>query len=384
MKNWLFGLIAVLILIVGCNKNNPLTPPDPVPVISYVLAPDTLYTTLSSSHYMMVDVTDAQGIDDIQSVTCQLADASGAVLATLTLSDDGQYGDIIPADGTFTVQLNAVVAQLSAGEIYLHIQAQDKAGHTSETATTTLILISGEENTPPSISELSAPVSISFKQSTEYLFTVLAKDPQGLDDLALVRLDFFSPTSPSPVFRDTLNDAGENGDQISGDGRFSTVLSIGAFQNLTPGLYTIRVLAFDRAGARSNPLLRTVQFVREGNDPPVIFNLIAPDTMQLPPRGAVQSTLSVAASDPQGLGDIQQVFFNSYKPDGSPSSGNPFFMADDGNISVSGDETAGDGVYSLTINLPSGTTPGDYRFVFEAVDKSDAHSNKITHIITVK
>jgi len=33
--------------------------------------------------------------------------------------------------------------------------------------------------------------------------------------------------------------------------------------------------------------------------------------------------------------------------------------------------------------LPYYSQTGDYTFIFEAVDKSDANSNQITHILTV-
>jgi hypothetical protein len=106
--------------------------------------------------------------------------------------------------------------------------------------------------------------------------------------------------------------------------------------------------------------------------------------MKLSPAGTVTAVLSVSVSDNEGPDDVREVFFNSFlPPDNRPSSGNPFIMADNGNTAVNGDETANDGVYSLIIGLPSSVSTGDYTFVFEAVDNSDAHSNQITHVITV-
>jgi hypothetical protein len=44
---------------------------------------------------------------------------------------------------------------------------------------------------------------------------------------------------------------------------------------------------------------------------------------------------------------------------------------------------AGDGTYSRIINLPPTAIRGDFRFVFEARDKSGLVSNTIEHIMTV-
>jgi len=49
--------------------------------------------------------------------------------------------------------------------------------------------------------------------------------------------------------------------------------------------------------------------------------------------------LSVRANDPDGFNDVTRVIFNSYKPDGSASGGNPFTMYDDG-LPAHGDEKA--------------------------------------------
>jgi len=95
--------------------------------------------------------------------------------------------------------------------------------------------------------------------------------------------------------------------------------------------------------------------------------------------------LSIKATDPDGQSDIQKVFFNSYRPDGSPSTGNPFQMFDDGNFNgQSGDSEAGDGIYSLTVQLPTTTQRGTYRFVFQATDRSGAQSNEVSHLLRVQ
>ncbi|HED05096.1 MAG TPA: hypothetical protein ENI61_00245 [Ignavibacteria bacterium] len=117
------------------------------------------------------------------------------------------------------------------------------------------------------------------------------------------------------------------------------------------------------------------------NIAPVISNLVAPDTL------AAGNTLhvifiSVFVHDDNGLKDIKRVFFNSFiPPDGHPSSSNPFIMYDNG---TNGDITAGDGTYSLKIQLPPNVPKGKYRWEFLAQDWSGAYSNKIIHFVVVK
>ena len=54
--------------------------------------------------------------------------------------------------------------------------------------------------------------------------------------------------------------------------------------------------------------------------------------------------LSIKASDDNGLSDIKAVSFLSHKPDSTING--PIQLLDDGG-SVSGDQAAGDGIYSV-------------------------------------
>jgi hypothetical protein len=133
----------------------------------------------------------------------------------------------------------------------------------------------------------------------------------------------------------------------------------------------------DRGGLFSDPLVRWVH-VRRANDPPALSELSAPETVS---RSSGQPiVLTVRADDPQGITDVRSVFFNTTKPDGQPSSGNPFAMFDDGS---SGDAAAGDGIYTVTISITPQNMTGDYRFDFFAEDLAGLLSQALTHYITV-
>jgi hypothetical protein len=117
---------------------------------------------------------------------------------------------------------------------------------------------------------------------------------------------------------------------------------------------------------------------------PTIFNLSAPDTVLRPPVGQVRLIqLTIAAADSDGLDDIAEVAFRNL--DSPSDTTRKFFMFDDGALGgVSGDTTAGDGTFSLVVQLPSGTAPGTFRFRYEAIDRSRLGSNVIIKPLTVE
>ncbi len=148
------------------------------------------------------------------------------------------------------------------------------------------------------------------------------------------------------------------------------------------GTYSVKYFIQDNA---DNTSLAAVQYFdyKNGqfNQPPVISYLNAPDSVTVTKPTNISMTLH--ASDPNGLSDIDSVYFITYKPDGT-TNGKHFYMHDDGNTALDGDVTAGDGIYSIIISVNTQNPKGIYRFVFQAVDRSGAKSNTISHNINIK
>jgi hypothetical protein len=120
------------------------------------------------------------------------------------------------------------------------------------------------------------------------------------------------------------------------------------------------------------------------NFPPVISNLIIPQEVS---RGE-EFIFSVNVLDPNGKNDVKEVYFTLLRPDStivySNNSGDTKFpMFDNGDPNI-GDQTAGDGVYSLKNSFGSTSQTGNWTFTFNAVDRSDSLSNTIIHILNVK
>ncbi|MDR3668912.1 MAG: hypothetical protein P4L35_18945, partial [Ignavibacteriaceae bacterium] len=171
-------------------------------------------------------------------------------------------------------------------------------------------------------------------------------------------------SSPVPLFDD--GNLALHGDEAKDDKTYSNKYPFS--QSFINGKYTIQYYIVNNTDQASLVAVRSFNYNNNITDfSPVVSNLVVPDSVTLD-TVAININLSIQASDPNGLKDIDFVFFNSFKPNGDPATGNPFYMYDDGRPEH-GDAVAGDGIYSLIISLPPGTTKGTYRWEFQAQDR---------------
>jgi hypothetical protein len=183
-----------------------------------------------------------------------------------------------------------------------------------------------------------------------------------------------------------------------GDYQSSVVLCEGSLANYNPGDsvyygfvgfkiqrslvgdFVLKLWAQNQNGDISNMFYLPLHIVRS-NQPPAISNLIAPDTLHI---GDTLS-MTIKASDPDGLVDLYEVGYLSLKPDGSyANAGNMILMFDDGKSAIpSGDRVAGDGTYTYTTTVPQTALRGTYVYTFSALDKARTISNTITKKIII-
>jgi len=216
------------------------------------------------------------------------------------------------------------------------------------------------------------------------------------DSLVLISISFINSNDVSDVFTDIYSSAGqklnsssfrlydngkpENGDLQANDNTYSNKFPLSQFY--PNGVYTIKYFVQDKNNATKQVAIQNFKYDNgQHNIAPVLSNLVAPDSSKIDTIKTL-IFLSVKADDQNGQNDIELVFFNSFiPPNGNPSSNNPFVMFDNG---TNGDQTAGDGIYSLIIELPpTGVTLGTYRWEFQARDRGKKLSNKIIHNIVI-
>ena len=209
------------------------------------------------------------------------------------------------------------------------------------------------------------------------------------------RLSLTSSQNFSDVILKVSNDSGDviaqttlstlSGDSVSGSISF-----------VPPSVYvgdlTYTFTAYNSRGAQGNSLTKLLRFFNSNNHSPVIDSVAVPDSIQVDPTLYTSIDLFAFSHDPDGLNDIKKVYFNSTLPTGVQSKSNPFLMYDDGGaagLNIGDDDAvAGDGTYTLRIQLPplSSNPPpvlGVYKFTFYAVDRSNATSVPFSQSIKV-
>ncbi len=199
-------------------------------------------------------------------------------------------------------------------------------------------------------------------------------DRGGANDVREISYAVYAPGATDVTFTGTIGPGTVVDDSTLS---FSGNIAIDA-GTLGVGEFAIEASVSSAAGLMSNAQRRSLTVIRQGNHPPHILQLTAPDTVRRPGGTDINTyTFAVAVQDSDGLGDIQSVYFRNF------TSANPqdFTMYDDGNTLAHGDLLAGDGIYSLIVSVNSTNTPGPKEFHFFVVDKSGARDEKIKTII---
>jgi len=196
----------------------------------------------------------------------------------------------------------------------------------------------------PVLSNLTLPDTLYLKTSIKYPISVKVSDPQGVEDISIVKAFLSLQNNMLVVWEDTLKDDGKGCDIIPHDGLFSGFLQTDS--TLNSGIYKLGIVAEDFSHHLSDTLFAFVPAVKKKMDTaPSIQNPIVPDTLKTGFMGNV--FLSVQARDPQGLGDLDSVWVEVYPP----LSPVPYFtglLFDDG---TGGDLEASDSIFSARINL---------------------------------
>ena len=367
------------LLLSGCNDKIPTQVVSQDPQIVLIQAPSQAYQFPATRLGIHVRADDPQGVSTLAGVDLTIRKINTAATVTkFAMRDDGLSGDILAGDGQYFLPVDTALVHSQTGDFTLEAIAKDQDGQTSESKLDTLTILAGRENLAPRLLSFSIPKTITGDSAYAPIFRATASDVDGLASLRFVRVEFFPPAFPKPTLIDSLFDDGKNSDGAARDGVFGRAIPTAKFCG--EGTFSVVLRAIDATNAESPALVDLLNVRRRGvNLPPTVSNLSAPTTISRN-RTPNTYTLSVLVNDPNCIADLKRVFFNTFLPNGNPSSGNPFVMRDDGK---EGDAVAADGRYALTIQITTQNATGVYRFEFQAEDKTGALSNKITQNITV-
>lgn len=229
--------------------------------------------------------------------------------------------------------------------------------------------------------------SINYFSSVDFTFTdsskILSLELSNSIDISNVS---FSMTASDgiEVIKGQMYDDGDqtHGDGVKGDNIYCRKVYFG--QLFPNGQYSIEYFITEKNNIPKKIAIQTFAYNNHQEfKAPVLSNLVMADSVAT----GQDFIFTVKADDPNGIRDLQYVFFKAYRPDGSimtnQTGDSLFFMLDNGDFTHFGDQTAGDAIYSYKNNFIAGATKGVRRFEFLAIDRSGLISNKITHYIKV-
>ena len=258
-----------------------------------------------------------------------------------------------------------------------------------------LMMCGCEESIPIAESTPISDVDFSFLQASNKLFvsaTVSSGYQGGSLDSVMVLWQGISATNTGDTLR--LFDDGTQGDILSKDQMFSRKFNNdGGLKNAIPTTAKDSIF-FSILGLYSGKKQTVASIFVLGNIRPKLGSIFVPDTVTRPTANpdpnitnTVKFSVTASVSDPNGLEDIQRVFFRTYHVglDSMMNGGNPILLYDDGSRDEgSGDLQKGDGTYTVTISMTENATTGTYYWTFEAQDFSNAYSDSVKKVLVVQ
>jgi hypothetical protein len=232
---------------------------------------------------------------------------------------------------------------------------------------------------------LQAPANFSYTSTNTSFVTSVKLETEG--EIKSVTANLRSGDGKYLYYKDIalLDDGktGQSGDQVANDNYYSAIIKMN--EGILSGTLIIEYYVTYSIGKQViSQKFAVHQFAYDNgssNVAPEIYNLSAPDTIIVEPPKSIFS-MSISARDENGLNDILEVYFITYKPDGTTNN-NKAYLLDNGNP-YNGDLVASDGIFSIIVEITPNNLKGDYVFEFKAKDRRGKFSNVINHKITVK
>ncbi len=354
----------LLVTFISCEDNNDtLTGSNQPKILSTRI--DSAWNISANEKYIVeVEGDDPQGIADLNKAMLTVLDISESVIFEGELYDNGspESGDVIANDGIFRNLFFPSQITAINGDYYFRIVLSDQDGNLSNPSQDT---VSFKRSSPLILSYASAPDSLLSADKSFY-FQVEVQDTTGNAEDIEAWFDLAESNSSTVINSYQLYNDGDvqnHGDDVANDSLFSTIedTSIGAGKL---GWYDLRFQAKNQYNSYSNLVIRKVYIE---NTVGRIYYSSIPETVEIPNSGEVKFYVKAWITDPQGNTDVDSVYCRIQSSSGSfLSNNNKFMLNDDGQ---DGDDTIGDGIYTIGFSINSSNNPDEYTFYFNMRDK---------------
>ena len=375
------GILLAALTIAGCNLEDDQPGFEELEI-------DNAATDFDPEAFTMYYGVTVMSLDGgaVDSVTAELylrselddTTTTDSLVELVSLRDDGEEGDIIPADDVFSRPNPAPFARGTVSEALVIYRAYINSVEYTLRDSLTVGL--------PVLSDI---VLQFFKIDNEIFCSVLFSSPTDTPVPDTIWAEFRSATgvvadSAAPgTLLDTreLFDNQLGGDVTADDSIYSRLFPSPFDEPITGKMNVLFVVFVDGVIYTATDTLKML------NQRPVIDS-VAMETTVMKPTGEllIKDWIYVDVSDPDGVDDLKSVTFQIVKPDGTLGVGNDgstvFYLFDDGKdtspYGIFNDVAPGDGRYSGGVSFSAANDSGTYQFRFVAMDYSNETSDTAT------
>lgn len=380
--------LLILFLISSCDEDKQVMVTGSDPEIIEIKVNQSWNLNRTEPYTVEVKVDDPQGPRTLEPVVVSVENEMGQPVYTGTLYDDGavqnpEAGDVLAGDGVFRNRIKVADITTESGMFSLTIDAKDNEGNNAAPQT---IDVRISNNQAPEIVALSVDESLPSGTEASYIYATIT-DPDGIEEVKSVNVEIL--TNPDLVkvnefvlFND--GDFDKHGDHFASDSihsyKMDSTFSAGLF-----GTYTLNFIVSDEFDDTGNPQSTNI-FLE--NIPGYIPETSMPDSVERPLLDAVAFASRARVIDPQGLADIDSVYFTLQDSKGvyvADNFGNitKILLADDGDLEGKGDEVAGDGIFSVILQINSNNILETYTIRFYSRDLVGNLSQPAFHQFTI-
>ncbi len=362
-------LSAVSLLIWSCAEDQE----PPLASLQFEISKvqiDEAWNLKNTAPYTVeVHVQTSASTYELLPVVMEVSDAAGSIVYTDSLYDDGAAyypddGDVIAGDGVFRNRFRADQITDQPTMLTFSFRASDKKNEQSAVFSTDIRF---DNNYKPEIVAITAPDTLKDGMEAAYLYAAVF-DKDGTEEVENVLVEVFRALDEASIDTFSMFNDGnfmENGDVTASDSIFSYKMD-SSYAAGKKGVYRFRFTPYDGFTFPGEP--STVNIFLE-NSPGQVLGVNMPDSIPLPAQGSVLVQVYADVTDPQGLGDVDSVYFTLEDSQGEfvrDDYGNlvKITLADDGDTNNNGDQVAGDGTFSVIIQVASTNRKEDYTLHF--------------------